>query len=636
GDLGTTIRSALVDSEWLILICSPTAAKSHWVNAEVEAFLASGRGDRVLCFVVGGAPGSTDPDQQCFPPALLQPDAGGVLREPLAADARPSGDGRERAFLKLVAGLLGVGYDALAQREAQRRARRLTAIASASLLGMTIALGLAFTAYLARNEAVVARNDAQRRQAQAEDILGFMLGDLREKLTTVGRLDLMGAVDAKAMTYFAALDPRDLSDRTLEEQARALTGMGQVRLDEGDHDAAMSAFREAHARSTALRERAPGNGQRLYDLAQAEYWIGAVALQQGRLDDTETWFRRYRDSAIELAAMDRANFDWQREMVYGHQNLAVLDESRGRYAAAEQAMVAQLELYRIWTAQRPQDLALRFDAANIASWLGSLAMRQGRLAEAEAYFTEQVAAIRQNVVDDPDNAKWQENSIDAMVLLADAQAQRGRVPDAQANVDIAASIAAALLDQDPANNGWRLALAGCRLWQAELAPARDPTAELRAAEAATLVARAHAAEPQSEWAMRFVVRAHNVQARLALLRGDAAATRDHLTAAKALIEPAWRAQQNEALRLWLARTRLLQADVAQRDGHAAAATSAWGEVRQLLLDDATGEIPFDRLDPLIRALDSLGQSSEAMPLRQRLEAAGYVPRQPFATVRSVR
>ncbi|HSM11605.1 MAG TPA: toll/interleukin-1 receptor domain-containing protein, partial [Lysobacter sp.] len=141
GDLGTTIRSALVDSEWLILICSPTAAKSHWVNAEVEAFLASGRGDRVLCFVVGGAPGSTDPDQQCFPPALLQPDAGGVLREPLAADARPSGDGRERAFLKLVAGLLGVGYDALAQREAQRRARRLTAIASASLLGMTIALG---------------------------------------------------------------------------------------------------------------------------------------------------------------------------------------------------------------------------------------------------------------------------------------------------------------------------------------------------------------------------------------------------------------------------------------------------------------------------------------------------------------
>jgi hypothetical protein len=40
----------------------------------------------------------------------------------------------------------------------------------------TLALVLAGTAY-------VARNDAQRRQAQAEDILGFMLGDLRKNLT---------------------------------------------------------------------------------------------------------------------------------------------------------------------------------------------------------------------------------------------------------------------------------------------------------------------------------------------------------------------------------------------------------------------------------------------------------------------
>jgi eukaryotic-like serine/threonine-protein kinase len=161
-----------------------------------------------------------------------------------AARRRPRG-----AFLKLVAGLLGVGYDTLAQREAQRRQRRWAG--RGRLAGRHGPChGLAATAY-------VARNDAQRRQAQAEDILGFMLGDLREKLTTVGRLDLMRAVDDKAAGYFASLDPRDLSDRALEEQARSLTGIGQVRLDEGNHAEAMAAFREAHARSTALHERAP-------------------------------------------------------------------------------------------------------------------------------------------------------------------------------------------------------------------------------------------------------------------------------------------------------------------------------------------------------------------------------------------
>jgi hypothetical protein len=184
---GTTIREALGDSAALIVVCSPAAAQSRWVNAEVEAFRASGRGDRVLCFVVAANP---------VAPIRRSSASGGGARscqrrsstEPLAADARREGDGRDRAFLKLVAGLLGVGGGALAQREAQRRQRRWAVVAATSVLGMAIAIGLAVTAW-------VARNDAQRRQAQAEDILGFMLGDLRKKLDTVGRLDLMRAVD---------------------------------------------------------------------------------------------------------------------------------------------------------------------------------------------------------------------------------------------------------------------------------------------------------------------------------------------------------------------------------------------------------------------------------------------------------
>jgi hypothetical protein len=112
GDLSSTIREAIESSGALIVLCSPAAAQSRWVDAEVQAFLASGRGDQVLCCVVDGDPSRGD----CFPPSLLAPDAEGRVREPLAADARKDGDGKERAFLKLVAGLLGVGYDPRAQR----------------------------------------------------------------------------------------------------------------------------------------------------------------------------------------------------------------------------------------------------------------------------------------------------------------------------------------------------------------------------------------------------------------------------------------------------------------------------------------------------------------------------------------
>ncbi|MFD0740485.1 hypothetical protein ACFQZQ_14470 [Lysobacter koreensis] len=579
--------------------------------------------------MVAGVPGSADPAQHCFPPALLQPGADGRPREPLAADARREGDGRERAFLKLVAGLLGVGYDALAQREAQRRNRKLTLIAAASVAGMAIALALAATAY-------VARNDAQRRQAQAEDILGFMLGDLRKKLTTVGRLDLMRAVDDKAIGYFATLKPRDLSDRALEEQARSLTGIGEVRLNEGKHDAAMRAFREAHARSTALHERQPADGQRLFDLAQAEYWIGAVALQQGRQDEAGVWLRKYRDSAIKLAARDTDKFAWQREVAYGHHNLAVLDESLGRYAQAERALRDELALYRRWMPNHADDTALRFEASNVASWLGTLLMRQGRLKEAEASFREEVDGHTRNRMAEPDNARWQEELVDALLLLADAQAQRGQLDAARASIDLAAPLSDALARQDPTNNSWQVTPGICRWWQAQLAKAANAAAaDALATQATTIVANAHKVEPENKRVLLWLAKAHNLQAQLALSRGDTALAKTHLTQALARLEPAWKADPSETLRLVLASSRLLSGEAALLANNHDAARIHWQQAEHLLMADASTALPFERLDPLVRALHQLGRSEQARPHELRLATAGYVPLRPWPSSRGV-
>lgn len=623
-DLGRVITAALEDSAALVVVCSPAAARSRWVNAEIEAFRATGRGDRIYCFVVAGDPGLRRGDDACFPPALLVPDVGGGLpREPLAADARSDGDGREQAFVRLVAGLLGVGYDDLAQREVQRRQRRLAITLGASLAITAIALGLAVTAY-------VARNDAQRRQAQAEDILGFMLGDLRARLRTVGRLDLMRVVDDKAIQYFATVNPRDLSDRALEEQARLLAGVGEVRLDEGNHDEALAAFREAHARSTQLHERDPGNGQRLFDLAQAEYWIGYVALQQGDVAEAGTWLRRYRDSALRLAEIDPTNFDWQKEKAYGYHNLAVLDERLGRYAEAERAMLAQRELYRQWLAERPEDPELRFEAANLYSWIGSLAMRQGRLAEGEPFFAEQVDAMRRNVAEQPRVVRWQEYLVDGLLLLADAQASRGRLDDARASVAQALPVAQALAAQDPSNNYWRLSLGRALWWQAWFAMQSPQASTLQAADAAaTELSKAHATEPLNRHVLGWLLRTRHLQAETALSSGDLPRAREYLLAARTLVEPAWRTAPDETLRIWQARTRTLQGDIELREGNVIGARSALAEARDLLLAGVGAEVPFPRLDALIRALLLLGQPAEAAPHLQRLERAGYVPPRPF-------
>ncbi len=121
-DLGKVVNEALQRSACLIVICSPHAARSRWVNQEILSFKRWGRSDRILCLIIGGEPNAADKPEleaeECFPEALryvLGPD--GALTdertEPIADDVRPHGDGKATAKLKLIAGLLGVGLDVL-------------------------------------------------------------------------------------------------------------------------------------------------------------------------------------------------------------------------------------------------------------------------------------------------------------------------------------------------------------------------------------------------------------------------------------------------------------------------------------------------------------------------------------------
>jgi len=132
-DLGSKLRRHLRESRTLIVICSPKSAKSKWVNEEVRYFKSLGREHRVLCLVVGGEPYAGgmpgQEEMECFPPAILsRVNHAGELTdepaEPLAADVRPRKDGRNSALLKLIAGILDIGFDRLKQRDARRRKLR--------------------------------------------------------------------------------------------------------------------------------------------------------------------------------------------------------------------------------------------------------------------------------------------------------------------------------------------------------------------------------------------------------------------------------------------------------------------------------------------------------------------------------
>lgn len=125
--LGEALQSAIHDSEDLIVIASPHSAQSKWVNEEVIHFKKLADPDKqVFAVVIDGAPNAHEAALECFVPALrsrVSPtgDLTGEPDEPLAPDARK--EPFKRLVTKLAAGLEGVPFDDLWQRQ-KRRARQ--------------------------------------------------------------------------------------------------------------------------------------------------------------------------------------------------------------------------------------------------------------------------------------------------------------------------------------------------------------------------------------------------------------------------------------------------------------------------------------------------------------------------------
>jgi len=132
-ELGANLTNALSGSRYLIVLCSPASARSRWVNEEIRLFKSMGGENRVLALIVDGEPNASDRPEsgllECFPEMLrYRVNAAGERTdervEPIAADIRKGNESRQVALLRLVAGLLGVPFDELKQRDKERGRRQ--------------------------------------------------------------------------------------------------------------------------------------------------------------------------------------------------------------------------------------------------------------------------------------------------------------------------------------------------------------------------------------------------------------------------------------------------------------------------------------------------------------------------------
>jgi tetratricopeptide (TPR) repeat protein len=398
-DLTQEVQAALRDSRFLVVICSPAAAQSKWVNQEILQFKRLHGEGRVLAAIVDGEPFAEDkPGQgfaECFPKALRhrlndRGDLGEERTEPIAADFRPGGDGRKYGCSKLAAGLLGLKLDDLVRREAQRRNARLSALATVSL-AIAAAMGvLAYATLLARDEAQRQRAEAVRARGDAEGLIEFMLTDLREKLDAVGRLDALAAVSQRALQYYGVQDLDRTDADTLGRRARTQMLIGEVDNLRGDLDAALRSYEQAAATTREQLERDPDNPQRLFDHAQSEFWVGYIAWQRGDLDQAERHMHAYHDYAQRLVTLEPDRAEWRTELGYAFSNLGTLTVERRNWAAALDWFEQSRRINEANVAEHPDDDAALLALGQDYSYAGETLAVLGRYDEAVASFQREI------------------------------------------------------------------------------------------------------------------------------------------------------------------------------------------------------------------------------------------------------
>ena len=475
GDLGQTISKALADSEFLIVVCSPAARKSRWVNLEIEEFRRSHADSRILCYIVAGEPFAANPEEECFPTALGYVDGveyASANVEPVAADIREGGDGVRLAKLKLISGLLDIGLDKLVQRDTQRRQRNLALVTAASAAGMAAMAILAVAA-------MDARKAEELRRAEAEDLIEFMLTDLRDRLDDVGRLDVLDAVGEKSIEYYSKVDIEEHSEPSLGRRARAFHLLGEVDDLKGDLESARDAFVEAYQSTGELLARQPDDGERVFNHAQSVFWVGYLAWRLGDYDSAYPAFREYVELAERLVVLDPGSVDWLAEKGHANINLGVYTYETASPGEAVSYFEQARDVFTEASTMDPDSIEWLDLVAQSNAWLADVYESAGELRQAAEHRETEIGIYQRILERDPNNQTVISSTLTAYRAVGRIALDLGDLDSAVRSLSDARRIADDLRRQDPENTLTAQILASAYLSLSEALAYRDGVASTR-------------------------------------------------------------------------------------------------------------------------------------------------------------
>jgi tetratricopeptide (TPR) repeat protein/predicted Ser/Thr protein kinase len=545
------------------------------------------------------------------PIAGLDPDVVRLIEdlESLDPRRRPTAD----AAAERLRGLLD-------KPQRQRRQRlRFAAVAAAFVFLVAV---LAVVSWLAVR-AERSRREAEHRRKQAESLIGFMLGDLRQRLEQVNRLDILDAVGDRALAYFDGVPEGQLNDAELAHRVQAIDQIGEVRYAQGNLPAALTAFRRSRALAADLVTRNPSSPNRQHVLWELIAWVGQVHFDQRALDQALVeWTEDLRLAREQLRFHPRGR-RWLEAVALSHHNLGSLLDLRGDLPGALRSYRESLALQRELAAGDPRNDDTQAEIAATLAFVSNDLERQGDLAAALAERRAHLAIHERLAARQPADPSRKQDLATARGFVATLLVPLGRWDEARELYQQGLADLATLSREDPENTILRRWLAALQSGLGALAVAEGRPAEALGplAQARQILEPLVAKDPtSSDWRLQLGICRSRTAAALETL--DPARARSEARAALAILAPLL-AQPDEPTRGLIAEAEVLHGRTAAALGAPDEARTAWERALTLLAPCPRPLTHWKVLSPLAQALLALDRVPEARPAVERLWKMGY-------------
>ncbi len=456
--LWPSIEQALGQSRFFLLLASPEAAVSKWVNKEVTYWLDHNSIDTLLIGVTEARSRGTTPSEillrartRRLPPVL----AGRFPSEPKWVDLRAYRDGadkRDAKFTELAAdfaaAIRGMPKEDLLSQEVREQRRALTlAWSAAGCLAVLIALAgwQWWEADLAKRAALVAERQAieQKQVAQEQrDRAVVAEGQATEqKEIAQTQRDLavrnfgLAKQAASDVVFNLAQDLRDVQGMRVES-LRKMLDTARTLMDQ-------------------LAQAAPDDLQlqrsraaMLFEFAETYIGAGDLARAKAAADESLAIMRK-------LAAADPGNAGWQRDVRVSLNKVGDVRRAAGDRAGALAAHEEALAIMRKLAAADPGNAGWQRDVSVSLDSVGNVRLAAGDRAGALAAYEESLAIRRKLAATDPGNAGWQRDLRVSLTKVGDVRLAAGDRAGALAAYEESLAIMRKLAAADPGNASWQ-------------------------------------------------------------------------------------------------------------------------------------------------------------------------------------